>query len=194
MWYFEIVSNFTHLTAREITYNNFEISLRYLNYAKYQHKSCYYLYESHVFEIISRSHVIDHAFRPCSCKQLQKLQICTDLSSSWSHVTTLSLVEHSDCWAYLYHVFPKKSKLLKLLLSFLDFINSVVICGWNKLTSSITTQNIINHNNWSIMQRRIHSFNHSMDSIEWMNEKKGRKKERTKERKQWSNLSLLRLE
>ena len=26
-WYFEIVSNFTRLTAREITYNNFEISL-----------------------------------------------------------------------------------------------------------------------------------------------------------------------
>ena len=26
-WYFKIVSNFTHLTAREITYNNFEISL-----------------------------------------------------------------------------------------------------------------------------------------------------------------------
>ena len=27
MWYFKIVSNFTRLTAREITYNNFEISL-----------------------------------------------------------------------------------------------------------------------------------------------------------------------
>ena len=27
LWYFRIVSNFTHLTAREITYNNFEISL-----------------------------------------------------------------------------------------------------------------------------------------------------------------------
>ena len=26
-WYFKIVSNFTRLTAREITYNNFEISL-----------------------------------------------------------------------------------------------------------------------------------------------------------------------
>ena len=26
-WYFKIVSNFTHLTAREITYNNFKISL-----------------------------------------------------------------------------------------------------------------------------------------------------------------------
>ena len=26
-WYFKIVSNFTHLTAQEITYNNFEISL-----------------------------------------------------------------------------------------------------------------------------------------------------------------------
>ena len=26
-WYFKIVSNFTHLRAREITYNNFEISL-----------------------------------------------------------------------------------------------------------------------------------------------------------------------
>ena len=27
MWYFKIVSNFTRLTAREITYDNFEISL-----------------------------------------------------------------------------------------------------------------------------------------------------------------------
>ena len=27
LWYFKIVSNCTHLTAREITYNNFEISL-----------------------------------------------------------------------------------------------------------------------------------------------------------------------
>ena len=26
-WYFKIVPNFTHLTAHEITYNNFEISL-----------------------------------------------------------------------------------------------------------------------------------------------------------------------
>ena len=26
-WYFKIVTNFTRLTAREITYNNFEISL-----------------------------------------------------------------------------------------------------------------------------------------------------------------------
>ena len=26
-WYFKIVSNFTRLMAREITYNNFEISL-----------------------------------------------------------------------------------------------------------------------------------------------------------------------
>ena len=26
-WYFKIVSNFTRLTAREISYNNFEISL-----------------------------------------------------------------------------------------------------------------------------------------------------------------------
>ena len=26
-WYFKIVSNFTRLTAREIAYNNFEISL-----------------------------------------------------------------------------------------------------------------------------------------------------------------------
>ena len=26
-WYFKIVSHFTRLTAREITYNNFEISL-----------------------------------------------------------------------------------------------------------------------------------------------------------------------
>ena len=41
-WYFKIVSNFTHLTAREITYNNFitrEI------YAKYHYKSYYYLYK-----------------------------------------------------------------------------------------------------------------------------------------------------
>ena len=27
LWYFKIVSNFTRLTAYEITYNNFEISL-----------------------------------------------------------------------------------------------------------------------------------------------------------------------
>ena len=27
LWYFKIVWNFTHVTAREITYNNFEISL-----------------------------------------------------------------------------------------------------------------------------------------------------------------------
>ena len=27
LWYFKIVSNFTHLMAREISYNNFEISL-----------------------------------------------------------------------------------------------------------------------------------------------------------------------
>ena len=26
-WYFKIVSNFTRLTAREVTYNDFEISL-----------------------------------------------------------------------------------------------------------------------------------------------------------------------
>ena len=36
MWYFKIVSNFTHLTAGEITYNNFEISL--VVNAKYHYK------------------------------------------------------------------------------------------------------------------------------------------------------------
>ena len=30
LWYFKIVSNFTHLTAREVSYNNFEISLMVL--------------------------------------------------------------------------------------------------------------------------------------------------------------------
>ena len=39
MRYFKIVSNFTRLAAREITYNNFEISL-----VVYHYKSCYYLY------------------------------------------------------------------------------------------------------------------------------------------------------
>ena len=47
MWYFKIVSNFTHLTAGEITYNNFEISL--VVNAKYHYKSCYYLYKITVY-------------------------------------------------------------------------------------------------------------------------------------------------
>ena len=38
-----IVSNFTRLTAREITYNNFEISYEVFM-PKYHYKSCYYLY------------------------------------------------------------------------------------------------------------------------------------------------------
>ena len=40
-WHFKIVSNFTRLAAREITYNNFEISL-VVFMPKY--KSCYYLF------------------------------------------------------------------------------------------------------------------------------------------------------
>ena len=42
----KLSQNFTRLTAREITYNNFEISLVVqCIYAKYPYKSCYYLYK-----------------------------------------------------------------------------------------------------------------------------------------------------
>ena len=42
-WYFKIVSNFTRLTAREIVYNNFEISL-VVFLPNITYKSCYYLF------------------------------------------------------------------------------------------------------------------------------------------------------
>ena len=43
LWYFKIVSNFTHLTAREITYNNSEISGAVFM-PNITYKSCYFLY------------------------------------------------------------------------------------------------------------------------------------------------------
>ena len=42
---FKIVSNFTRLMAREMTYNNLIRNISRGIYAKYQHKSCYYLYK-----------------------------------------------------------------------------------------------------------------------------------------------------
>ena len=42
-WYFKIISNFTRLKAREITYNNFEISLVVFR-PNISYKSCYYLF------------------------------------------------------------------------------------------------------------------------------------------------------
>ena len=42
-WYFRIVPNLTRLTAREIMYNNFELSL-VVFLTKYHYKSCSYLY------------------------------------------------------------------------------------------------------------------------------------------------------
>ena len=45
-WYLKIVSNFTRLTAREITYNNFEIPpVVFMPNITKKNKSCYYLYK-----------------------------------------------------------------------------------------------------------------------------------------------------
>ena len=44
LWHFKIVSNFTRLTACEITYNNFEIS-RVVFMPNIAYKSCYYQYK-----------------------------------------------------------------------------------------------------------------------------------------------------
>ena len=47
LWYFKVVSNFTLLTAREITYNNFEISLMVFMPNMATNHAIIYLYKFH---------------------------------------------------------------------------------------------------------------------------------------------------
>ena len=86
MWYFKIVSNFTRLMAREITYNVFDISLMVFMLSI---TPCYYLYQLFVLKNIF-----------CT--------LCNMMAQHIRRISTLSNVQ------YMYSIHQHKRSPLKI--------------------------------------------------------------------------------
>ena len=71
MWYFKIVSNFTCLMAREITYNNFEISL-IIFMPKYITSYHAITYTKNVIKVYSCNMKLHYLYNPVHWKLLLK--------------------------------------------------------------------------------------------------------------------------